>query len=196
MGIASCPGGDNEYCESNQDSGCISKMKNKRKEAFALRGLLSLTFGLLVGHFFLHYHRYSATKQSPEFSRSPNYRVRVRNSFIFASRNDYYNGYPAAARLAVALSALNDGLVEYNLTGTSEVLVVDWASPEPLFRSEELKKFRHLVCVRWLYVSETILRRQNVSSEHLSEVHALNAAARRSAGDVILRLDQDTILTP
>lgn len=167
----------------------------KQRTVAVLRMLASLTCALL-GYAFIRYRHYTASTRFLDRPGSPNNTASVRNSFIFSSRNDNYNGHSAAARLAVVLTALNDGLVEYNLTLASEVLIVDWASAEQLVRSEELGRKRYSVCIRWLYVSKTLLREQNVSSEHLSEVHALNAAARRSAGEIILRLDQDTILTP
>jgi hypothetical protein len=120
----------------------------------------------------------------------------IKFSFIYASRNDNYEGHPSSLRLEASLKALYTALDKFNLTKSSEVLVVDWASEQPLEQSEPVKRLRPTACTRWLFISSQVLSTLNILTEHMSEVHALNAAARRARGDTIFRLDQDTVVSP
>jgi hypothetical protein len=113
---------------------------------------------------------------------------------MIASRNDNYQGVPVL-RLEASLKALLVALDQFGLTSSTEILVVDWSSEQPLVDSEPIKRLRKIstTCTRWIYLAGDLL---DMPDDRLSEVHALNAAARRAKGDILLRLDQDTILSP
>ena len=119
----------------------------------------------------------------------------LKSTFIYASRNDDYNAFSSALRLKASLNALDRGLVQFGLESVSEIMVVDWASSSPLEKIPDMREGIS-TCVRWLFISPELLDDLNMSRTYMSEVHAYNAAARRARGELILRLDQDTILTP
>jgi len=113
--------------------------------------------------------------------------------------------YRPHCRLAASLQALLWGLHQYRLDEVSEVIVVDWVSSkemQPLFDTPELTKvwqhytkFGSRTKVRTLTIyQEDTLAFVVDPLQRLSEVHALNAAAQRARGSILLRLDQDTLV--
>ena len=119
-------------------------------------------------------------------------------SFLYATRNDQYNGN-STERLCTSLHALISNLHLYKLEPYSEVILVDWGSPIPLLSNPLIhtlltEQFKPgSVKLRFIRVPENVTQFYTNGSSMLSEVHALNAAARRARGEVIFRLDQDTI---
>lgn len=111
----------------------------------------------------------------------------MRVSFILTSRNDNYCGN-SPQRLFTSLAALSTLLQKNNLE-SYEIVLVDWNSEIPLLENPEFKKIDNLV---YINVKPEIAKKY--SRFHLSEVHALNLAARSAKGDLLLRLDQDTII--
>ena len=127
-------------------------------------------------------------------------RVRLLWSWLLVARNDHYQGSPEE-RLSASLRVLVQGTEEHELTDASEILVVDWNSELPFHRAQCHAPFRTLlrgalferrVPIRFVVVPPA------VASEHcretLCEVHALNVAARHARGEMLLRIDQDTLV--
>lgn len=127
-------------------------------------------------------------------------RARLLWSWLLAARNDHYQGSPEE-RLSTSLRVLVQGTEEHELKDTSEILVVDWNSELPFSAGQCNAPFRTLlrgalfesrVPIRFVVVPPA------VASEHcretLCEVHALNVAARHARGEMLLRIDQDTLI--
>ena len=108
-------------------------------------------------------------------------------------------------RLFVVLRALLDGLRLTRLAQRSEVLLVDWAGPAPALHSSAA--FRERLCragiraafaacpscrARMLGVTTEQAMRFAGNNNTISEVHAINVAARRTTAHWLLRLDGDT----
>lgn len=102
--------------------------KMSRKKMTVVRMLLSIILGTLISLF--------AYRPGVVLPITPS----VKYSFVFASRNDNYNGHPAALRLEASLKALYSALHQYDLSSSSEILIVDWASENPLSESVPLKR--------------------------------------------------------
>ena len=112
-------------------------------------------------------------------------------SLIACSRNDDYQG-KAVWRLQTGLNLTARTIHALGLEASVEIILSDWGSETPL---------RHALCltpeaarlVRVLEVPPELAARYQRDAP-FSEVHALNAAARRARGEYIGRIDQDTIL--
>ncbi len=106
-----------------------------------------------------------------------------RVSYLIASRNDHFCGNPMD-RLRLVLRRILD------VGGDFEVIVADWGSDVPIY---EVMKTRLPATgkIRFLHISESVTEGMKTP---FSEVHALNAAVRRSRGIFAGRLDQDTLI--
>ena len=121
-------------------------------------------------------------------------------SWLLVARNDGYLGLPAE-RLATSLAALARGTAEHTLVDESEVVVVDWNSQTPFYRDHchasvprliRDSLFNNPMLIRFVVVPPSLA--VAYTNETLSEVHALNVAARHARGRMLLRIDQDTIV--
>lgn len=114
-------------------------------------------------------------------------------SFLFASRNDEYEGN-AIERLTATLYALIQLIaMRPSLVREVEIVLVDWNSEVPLRTNPAFDRLAHgRKLVRIVEVSPAVARRYEDRVE-LSEVHALNLAAACARGKMLLRLDQDTL---
>lgn len=112
-------------------------------------------------------------------------------SIILCSRNDSYMGN-SRWRLETTLNYLAARLVELGRRRQVEVLVADWGSEVPLHTALDLTPAAAQL-VSFLPVPPDVARRHEGDSP-FPEVLALNAAARRSRGEYIGRIDQDTLV--
>lgn len=116
---------------------------------------------------------------------------RPRLSLILCSRNDHWQGN-SLWRLETALNYTACQAAKLGRLDDVEIIVADWGSLEPLAEAVKLSQEAARI-VRYLYIpAETATEKQQDSP--FSEVFALNAAARRSRGDYIGRIDQDTLV--
>jgi hypothetical protein len=112
-------------------------------------------------------------------------------SIILCSRNDTYMGDPVA-RLQLALNYLAANLASCGLESAVEIVVTDWGSASPLRNAVKLSSQAARVS-KFVEVPQTLAAELQRDSA-FAEVIALNAAARRSSGKYIARIDQDTLV--
>ena len=112
-------------------------------------------------------------------------------SLIVCSRNDDYLG-KAVWRLQTGLNLTARTIHELGLAAKVEIILSDWGSETPLGEALCLSS-EAAQLVRVLEVPPATARTYQQDAP-FSEVHALNAAARRARGEYIGRIDQDTIL--
>jgi len=114
-----------------------------------------------------------------------------RLSLVLCSRNDQFQGDSLwrlettlnhAARQAAALGRLEQ----------VEIVVADWGSRQPLRDAVRLSEQAARI-VRFVTVPLALAEEKQRDSR-FAEVFAINAAARRSRGDYIGRIDQDTLV--
>ena len=114
-------------------------------------------------------------------------------SLILCSRNDHYMGN-SAWRLQTALNYVAARVAELKRETDVEILVTDWGSEVPLHTAVRLSPEAARM-TRFLVVPKPLAHTLQKDSP-FSEVHALNAAARRARGQYIGRIDQDTLVGP
>lgn len=112
-------------------------------------------------------------------------------SLILCSRNDNYMGNPRY-RLEIALNYLAQSVQALGREDDVEVIVADWGSEVPLHSVVKLNPAAARR-VSFVVIPPKTAREQQKDSP-FSEVHALNAAARRVNGQFIGRIDQDTLV--
>ena len=112
-------------------------------------------------------------------------------SIILCSRNDQYMGN-SRWRLETALNYVAQNVQKLGREADVEVLVVDWGSEIPLREVLQLSPAAAQL-VSFLLIPPEIARELQRDSP-FSQVHALNAAARRVTGQYIGRIDQDTLV--
>ena len=112
-------------------------------------------------------------------------------SLILCSRNDRYMGNPVW-RLQTALNYVAARVAELKRETDVEILVTDWGSDVPLHTVLRLTPAAARL-TRFVVVPKPLAKALQKDS-HFSEVHALNAAARRARGQYIGRIDQDTLV--
>jgi hypothetical protein len=112
-------------------------------------------------------------------------------SIILCSRNDHYMGN-SLWRLETSLNYLALCVNELGKEKNVEVLVTDWGSRTPLYKEIKLTPMASKI-VSFVVVPPD-LARQTQKDSPFSEVHALNAAARRASGEYIGRIDQDILI--
>ncbi len=111
-------------------------------------------------------------------------------SFILCSRNDNYCG-DSVGRLTTTLNYLGEIVQDHGLDNSIEVVLSDWGSKVPLKRILKLNPGIRKI-LKFLTVPPNIALPLQKDSP-FSEVHAINAAARRAKGLLIGRIDQDTL---
>jgi hypothetical protein len=114
-----------------------------------------------------------------------------RLSLILCSRNDSYMGN-SRWRLQTTLEFLARNVSELGRERDVELVVVDWGSEVPLHEVVELTPNAARIA-SFLPVPPDLAREMQRESA-FSEVHALNAAARRTRGQYIGRIDADTLV--
>jgi len=112
-------------------------------------------------------------------------------SLILCSRNDQYMGN-SLWRLQTTLNYAAQRVHELSREADVEVLVADWGSEIPLRDVLELSPAAARI-VSFIQIPPETARDLQKDSP-FAEVFALNAAARRSSGDYIGRIDQDTLV--
>ena len=121
----------------------------------------------------------------------PSISPQPRLSLILCSRNDHHSGNPLwrlqttlehAARLLYALGRQDE----------AEIIVTDWGSEIPLHDIVNLSPQASSLTSFLVVPPRLAQKRQRGGT--FSQVHALNAAARRAAGTFIGRIDQDTLI--
>ncbi len=116
---------------------------------------------------------------------------RPRLSLIICSRNDQWQGN-SLWRLETALNYTARQAARLGRLEDVEIIVADWGSVEPLSQAVGLGSEAARI-VRYLYFPPELAAEKQKNSP-FAEVFALNAAARRSRGDYIGRIDQDTLV--
>ncbi len=111
-------------------------------------------------------------------------------SLILCSRNDEYMGN-SRWRLETSLDFVAGWADTLGVLDRIEVVVTDWGSATPLRDVVRLTQPAASI-VSFVHVPADLARRLQGDSP-FPEVVALNAAARRSRGDYIGRIDQDTM---
>ena len=112
-------------------------------------------------------------------------------SLILCSRNDSYMGN-SRWRLETSINMALANAKEANLLDKLEIIVSDWGSETPLSEALSLipeAKGR----VKFVYVPPDVANKEQKDSK-FPEVIALNAAVRRSSGEYIGRIDNDTVV--
>ncbi|MBM9466621.1 hypothetical protein [Nakamurella leprariae] len=112
-------------------------------------------------------------------------------SFVLCSRNDQFQG-DSLWRLGTSLNVLARTLQELDRLDDAEVVVSDWGSAEPLRDATVLTDEARRI-VRFLTVPPELAKAKQRDSP-FAEVIAINAAARRSTGEYVGRIDQDTVV--
>ena len=112
-------------------------------------------------------------------------------SFILCSRNDNYCG-DSVGRLTTTLNYLGEVVEDHGLGDSVEVVLADWGSKVALKGVLKLNRSVRKI-LKFLTVPPAITA-QVQGDSLFSEVHALNAAARRASGLLIGRIDQDTLV--
>lgn len=112
-------------------------------------------------------------------------------SLILCSRNDQYMGN-SRWRLQTALNYLAHNVHALDRMGDVKVVVTDWGSEVPLHTALELSPVAARM-VSFVVVPPALAHELQKDSP-FSEVHALNAAARRASGQYIGRIDQDILV--
>jgi hypothetical protein len=112
-------------------------------------------------------------------------------SLILASRNDRFQG-DSLWRLRTSLDHVAAQAAALGRLADIEVIVADWGSEAPLRDAVALSDEAARI-VRFLTIPPALAREKQRDSR-FAEVFALNAAARRSRGDYIGRIDQDTLV--
>lgn len=114
-----------------------------------------------------------------------------RLSLIVCSRNDQWQGN-SLWRLQTTLNYAALQAAKLDQLDDVEIIVADWGSTESLSEAVRLTADAARI-VRYLNVPPKLAREKQKDSA-FAEVIALNAAARRSRGDYIGRIDQDTLV--
>ena len=118
----------------------------------------------------------------------------IKLSYILVSRNDNYCG-DSVGRLQTTLNHTGEILEKNKQLESSEVILVDWASPEqngPLKKVLELNSSIKKI-LKIVEVSPAIAKKHQKDSP-FSEVHAMNVGFRKSSGQFFGRIDQDTLI--
>jgi len=115
-------------------------------------------------------------------------------SYILVSRNDNYCG-DSVGRLVNTLNHTGSLLVKNGVEDQSEVVLIDWASPEaPLLANLPPKLNKDILSIlKIVTVSPTVAAKYQQNSP-FSEVHAMNCGFRRMRGEYFGRIDQDTLM--
>ena len=132
-------------------------------------------------------------------ARDESNEIRRIHSWIIVTRNDShgsseeYEWNVPIHRLKIVLHFLAQGLIHSNLVQSSEILIVDWNSEFPLaindLYPQNISGVREIT--KLIQIKPGIAQRY--SNQPLSEVHAINLAYRLSEGQILWRLDQDTV---
>ena len=118
----------------------------------------------------------------------------IKLSYILVSRNDNYCG-DSVGRLQTTLNHTGEILEKNKQLDSSEVILVDWASPKqngPLKKVLELNSSIKKI-LKIVEVPPPIANKHQKDSP-FSEVHAMNVGFRHSSGKFFGRIDQDTLI--
>ena len=96
-------------------------------------------------------------------------------------------------RLATSINYVSEKIFELGREQEVEVVVADWGSKVPIASVVELTE-RAAAITSFIHVSPALAGQLQQDSP-FAEVYALNVAARRSKGEYIGRIDQDTLVT-
>ena len=114
-----------------------------------------------------------------------------RLTLVLCSRNDQWQGN-SLWRLETTLNYIALQAAEIGRLDEVEIIVADWGSAETL--RESIKLIPEAIrIVRYLNIPPALAKEKQRDSP-FAEVFAINAAARRSRGDFIGRIDQDTLV--
>ena len=115
-------------------------------------------------------------------------------SYILVSRNDSYCG-DSVGRLVNTLNHLGSLLAKNKVLEESEVVLVDWASPEAplLITLQDILNDEISGILKLVTVSPKVAKKYQKDSP-FSEVHAMNCGFRRMSGKYFARIDQDTLV--
>lgn len=115
-------------------------------------------------------------------------------SYVIVSRNDSYCG-DSVGRLTNTLNHTGQILFDNEVLDESEVVLVDWASPNPeetLF--DVLRLNIHIKKILKIVTVPKDLANQYQKDSPFSEVHAMNVGFRRMCGKYFARIDNDTLI--
>jgi hypothetical protein len=114
-----------------------------------------------------------------------------RLSLVLCSRNDQWQGN-SLWRLEVTLNFAARQAAEIGRLDDVEIIVADWGSTDTLSDAVRLTPEAAGI-VRFLNIPKDLADEKQQDSP-FAEVFAINAAAQRSSGDFIGRIDQDTLV--
>lgn len=114
-----------------------------------------------------------------------------RLSLVLCSRNDQWQGN-SLWRLEVTLNATARQAARIGRLDDLEIVVADWGSTDGLSDAVRLVPEARRI-VRFLHVPKDLADEKQQDSP-FAEVFAINAAVRRSRGEYVGRIDQDTLV--
>lgn len=117
--------------------------------------------------------------------------VAPRLTLVLCSRNDQWQGN-SLWRLETTLNYTASQVAEIGRLGEVEIIVSDWGSVETLRDAVKLTPQAAKI-VRYLNIPPSLAKEKQRDSP-FAEVYAINAAVRRSRGEYIGRIDQDTLV--
>jgi hypothetical protein len=115
----------------------------------------------------------------------------TRLTLVLCSRNDRWQGN-SLWRLEATLNYTAAQVADIERLKEVEIIVADWGSAEPLRDAIKLSPQAAQI-VRYLNIPPALAKEKQRDSP-FAEVYAINAAVRRSRGDFIGRIDQDTLV--
>lgn len=118
----------------------------------------------------------------------------IKASYILVTRNDNYCG-DSVGRLCNTLNFLGETLSKTNNLGDSELVLVDWASPDKPLKDILPKKINnHIKSILKIVTVPPLTAQKYQKDSPFSEVHAMNCAFRNTSGKYFMRIDQDTLV--
>lgn len=115
----------------------------------------------------------------------------TRLSLVLCSRNDQWQGN-SLWRLETTLNYIAAQAFEIGRLNEVEIIVADWGSAATLREAAKLSSEAARI-VRYLNIPPSLAKEKQRDSP-FAEVFAINSAVRRSRGEYIGRIDQDTLV--
>lgn len=115
-------------------------------------------------------------------------------SYVLVSRNDSYCG-DSVGRLTNTLNHTGQILFDNDVLEHSEVVLVDWASPNPEKTLKDVLKLNSYIkkILKIVTVPKDIANKYQKDSP-FSEVHSMNVGFRNMEGEYFARIDNDTLI--
>lgn len=115
-------------------------------------------------------------------------------SYIIVSRNDSYCG-DSIGRLTNTLNHTGQILFDNGVLDESEVVLVDWASPNSKKTLKDVLKLnQHIKKILKIVITPKDIANKYQKDSPFSEVHAMNVGFRRMSSKYFARIDNDTLI--